>query len=45
MASDSNTQNLSAAYELLKQWTDISEAGKPKGDGKAKRGRSSIRVD
>ena len=26
MASDSNTQNLSAAYELLKRWTDISEA-------------------
>jgi hypothetical protein len=26
MASDSPKQNLSAAYELLKQWTDIAEA-------------------
>lgn len=26
MASDSTTQNLSAAYELLKQWTDIGDA-------------------
>lgn len=26
MASDSPNQNLSAAYELLKQWTDIGEA-------------------
>ena len=26
MATDSSKQNLSAAYELLKQWTDIGEA-------------------
>ena len=26
MANDSTTRDLSAAYELLKQWTDIGEA-------------------
>ena len=26
MATDSSNQKLSAAYELLKQWTDIGEA-------------------